>query len=169
MGTLPAISSTIPDWSRETARRGEWQPACRMMRSIRKYQAAKARGGPFAPLISRFWIYSHRFWSAVAGTDIPITAQIGGGLAMPHPNGIVIDENARIGPNCLLLQQVTIGSDGHGAPTLLGHVDVGAGAKILGKVTIGAHVKIGANAVVRCDVPERATAVGIPARIILPK
>ena len=88
---------------------------------------------------------------------------------MPHPNGIVIDEHAKIGPNCLILQQVTIGSDEHGTPTLVGHVDVGSGAKILGKVTIGAHAKIGANAVVLCDVPEGATAVGIPARILPPK
>ena len=47
-----------------------------------------------------------------------------------------------------------------------GHVDIGAGAKILGPVTIGDHAKIGANAVVVTDVPEGATAVGIPARIV---
>ncbi len=140
-----------------------------MIRALRGYQATKARSGLSADIISRYWIYSHRFWSAMAGTDISIHASIGGGLAMPHPNGIVIDRNASIGPNCLILQQVTIGSDESGTPTLLGHVDVGAGAKILGKVTIGAHAKIGANAVVLCDVPEGATAVGIPARIILPK
>ncbi|HMB06628.1 MAG TPA: hypothetical protein VKP69_23185 [Isosphaeraceae bacterium] len=47
-----------------------------------------------------------------------------------------------------------------------GHVDVGAGAKILGGVTIGNHARIGANAVVLCDVPSGATAVGVPARIV---
>ena len=169
MGKVTQISATIPDWSREMAVRGEWKPGCNMMRALRGYQAAAVRDGLFFPIISRFWIYSHRFWSTVAGTDISIHAAIGGGLAMPHPNGIVIDGNAAIGPNCLILQQVTIGSNEHGAPTLLGHIDVGAGAKILGKVTIGAHAKIGANAVVLCDVPEGATAVGIPARIIFPK
>jgi serine O-acetyltransferase len=136
------------------------------MRSLRGYQSARARGGLSALLLSRFWVLAHRFWSAVAGTDIPINTEIAGGLAMPHPNGIVIHVNARIGPNCLILQQVTLGGDDHGAPTLAGHVDVGAGAKILGKVTIGAHAKIGANAVVLTDVPEGATAVGIPARIV---
>jgi serine O-acetyltransferase len=45
-------------------------------------------------------------------------------------------------------------------------VDIGAGAKILGSVTIGNHAKIGANAVVLCDVPDGATAVGLPAKII---
>ncbi len=88
---------------------------------------------------------------------------------MPHPNGIVIHPAAIIGPNCLIFQQVTIGTHGSkvGAPTLCGHVDVGAGAKILGPVTIGEHAKIGANAVVLTDVPANAIAVGIPARVIL--
>ena len=52
------------------------------------------------------------------------------------------------------------------APRIEGHVDIGAGAKILGGVRIGRHAKIGANAVVLCDVPERATAVGVPAKVI---
>ena len=47
-----------------------------------------------------------------------------------------------------------------------GHVDIGAGAKILGAVHIGAHARIGANAVVLSDVPGGGTAVGIPAKII---
>lgn len=84
---------------------------------------------------------------------------------LPHPNGIVIAPDAIIGPNCLLFQQVTIGTDGRGVPTLGGHVDVGAGARLLGPIRIGEHAKIGANAVVICDVPPYATAVGVPARV----
>ena len=92
----------------------------------------------------------------------------GGGLAIPHPNGIVIHPGASVGPNCLIFQQVTLGDGGPipGLPTVGGHVDIGAGAKILGGVSIGDHAKIGANAVVLCDVPPHATAVGVPARII---
>jgi serine O-acetyltransferase len=87
---------------------------------------------------------------------------------MPHPNGIVIHSDAVIGPNCLIFQQVTIGSrDDSGAPRIGGHVDIGAGAKILGAIAIGHHAKIGANAVVLSDVPEGATAVGIPAKVII--
>ena len=47
-----------------------------------------------------------------------------------------------------------------------GHVDIGAGAKIIGSLHIGAHARIGANAVVIDDVPSNATAVGIPARVL---
>jgi len=53
-----------------------------------------------------------------------------------------------------------------GVPTLAGHVDIGAGAKLLGKISIGENAKIGANAVVLCDVPANTTSVGVPARII---
>ena len=67
---------------------------------------------------------------------------------MPHPNGIVIHPDAEIGPNCLLFQQVTIGMGDGGVPKIGGHVDVGAGAKIIGAVTIGPNAKIGANCVV---------------------
>jgi serine O-acetyltransferase len=112
-------------------------------------------------------VLRYRMWSIVTGADIPLNCCLGGGLLMPHPNGIVIHPDAQIGPNCLLFQQVTIGTRDDGrAPRIDGHVDIGAGAKIIGAVTIGRHAKIGANSVVLEDVPEGATAVGIPARIV---
>jgi serine O-acetyltransferase len=113
-------------------------------------------------------VFRHRFWSTVAGADIPLGSQIGGGLLLPHPNGIVIHPAVRIGPNCLIFQQVTLGTGEPkpGVPTVGGHVDIGAGAKLLGAVTIGDHARIGANAVVLSDVPPGGTAVGIPARLI---
>ena len=81
---------------------------------------------------------------------------------MPHPNGIVFHPKARIGPNCLIFQQVTIGVTRAGqTPPIIGaHVDIGAGAKVLGSVRIGDHAVIGANAVVLKDVPAGATVRG---------
>jgi serine O-acetyltransferase len=109
----------------------------------------------------------HRFWSVVTGAEIPLNCSIGGGLLIPHPNGIVIHPDVKIGVNCLIFQQVTIGSrDNGGIPEISGHVEIGAGAKILGPVRIGAHARIGANAVVVTDVPPGATAIGIPATIV---
>jgi serine O-acetyltransferase len=102
----------------------------------------------------------------VTGADIPITCRIAGGLLIPHPNGIVIHPDAEIGPNCLIFQQVTIGSAHDGVPRIGGHVDIGAGAKVIGSITIGEHARVGANAVVLNDVPAGATAVGIPARVV---
>ena len=53
-----------------------------------------------------------------------------------------------------------------GVPHIGGHVDMGAGAKVLGPIHVGDHALIGANAVVISDVPTGATAVGVPARVI---
>ena len=166
MSDSTEVSSTNPDWSREQILRGSWQPGRQLLRTIRAYQASRKRGGYHSLLVSPFWVLAHRFWSAVSGADIPINTRIGGGLAIPHPNGLVIHSDSLIGPNCLIVQQVTLGGDDHGGPKVGGHVDIGAGAKILGSITIGDNAKIGANAVVLHDVPAGATAVGIPARII---
>jgi len=165
--TTAKISATEPDWSREAVQRGQYEPWKRLLRTIRRYQSAT---GPLARILRPVTVLKHRFWSVVCGADVPINASIGGGLIMLHPQGIVIHPQAEIGPNCLIFQQVTLGMGPiPGLPKIGGHVDIGAGAKILGGVHIGNHTKIGANAVVISDVPEQATAVGIPARIIQPK
>jgi serine O-acetyltransferase len=163
------VSAEVPDWSREALRVGAWNPSRALLASIRAWQ--KARDSDRLDQVAQRWlaVLRHRIWSVVTGADIPINCEIEGGLLLPHPNGIVIHPRVRIGPNCLLFQQVTLGTGGSvpGAPVLHGHVDIGAGAKVLGGVTIGKHAVIGANAVVLCDVPAGATAVGIPARIVL--
>lgn len=165
-----AVSAETPDWSRERPR-ASWDPSRRLLQAIRRWQAARAGHGPAANFRLRWWSLQHRIWSVVTGADIPLKAHIEGGLLLPHPNGIVVHPGVRIGPNCLLFQQVTLGtrSGVRGAPRLGGHVDVGAGAKILGPVSIGDHASIGANAVVLCDVPAGCRAVGIPARILPPE
>lgn len=161
----PPVSATAPDWSRERPARF-WDPGRRLLLAIRRYQRWRGRG-PFGRLASKWFVLSHRFWSAVSGADIPLNCRLGGGLLLPHPNGVVVHPRAVVGPNCLLFQQVTLGhGPTPGLPVLGGHVDVGAGAKVLGGVTVGDHAKIGANAVVLCDVPAGATAVGVPARIV---
>lgn len=158
------ISADVPDWSRE--RRSGWDPSRSLLAAIRAYQRAAGRSGPAALFRRRVAVLRHRFWSAATGADIPLNARIGGGLLMPHPNGIVIHPDAAIGPNCLIFQQVTIGATRSGVPAIGGHVDIGAGAKIIGPITVGANVVVGANAVVTADVPSGSVVAGIPARVI---
>ncbi len=160
-----AISATEPDWQREQKIKKRYEPWKCLLAVIRRYQRIKEGHGP--RLLLPFLVLLHRFWSAVCGADIPLNSQLGGGLILTHPNGIVIHPGAKVGVNCLIFQQVTIGMGSTpGLPTIGGHVDIGAGAKILGGIHIGDHARIGANAVVLQDVPGGATAVGIPARIL---
>lgn len=160
------VSASVPDFSRESKAWFAWHPSRSLVASIRSYQKHRASRNPLRVLAKKIAVIRHRFWSVVTGADIPLNCQIGGGLLMPHPNGIVVHPAAVIGPNCLIFQQVTIGHRGAGVPAIGGHVDIGAGAKVLGPVTIGDHAVIGANAVVLTDVPAGAAAVGIPAKLI---
>jgi serine O-acetyltransferase len=163
---MSGVSAVVPDWSRERKASLAWIPSRSLLASIRDYQRLLNSAGLGAGLLRRWAVLKHRWWSAIAGADIPLNCKLGGGLLLPHPNGIVIHPDAQIGPNCLLFQQVTIGDAADGVPVLEGHVDVGAGAKIIGRVTVGRHARIGANAVVLDNVPAGATAVGVPARVV---
>lgn len=107
------------------------------------------------------------------GIEIHPGATIGKRLFIDHGMGVVIGETTEIGDNVTLYQGVTLGGTGKDKgkrhPTIESDVVVGAGAKILGPIRIGSGSKIGANAVVLKDVLAKATAVGIPARVIFGK
>lgn len=100
------------------------------------------------------------------GSFIPYQTQIGPGVSFGHGMGIVIARPAKIGARCKIRHQVTIANSGEGAAIIGDDVKIGAGAKIIGHVRIGNRVLIGANAVVVHDVPDEATVVGIPARVV---
>ncbi len=104
------------------------------------------------------------------GIELPYTVQLGRRVIIEHQGAIVIHGDCVIGDDSIIRQGVTLGNRyldrPFDAPKLGKCVNVGAGAKIFGNVTIGHGANIGANAVVLCDVPAGATAVGIPAKII---
>lgn len=106
------------------------------------------------------------------GADFVPGCQIGAGLLIHHPVGIVVGKGAILGAGCTLLQQVTIGeryADGTGDPIYPMIEDgctLGAGARVLGGILIGPGASVGANSVVLTDVPANAVAVGAPARVI---
>ena len=117
-----------------------------------------------------YWLL-FRLVETGVGVSLPKAARIGPGLRIWHFGGIFIHPQTVIGANCTLRQGVTIGNREPGGPVpVLGDdVELGAYAQILGGIRIGNGCKIGALSVVLCDVPDGATAVGAPARIILPQ
>lgn len=116
---------------------------------------------------ARFLAYLSRAFTAI---DIHPGATIGPGFFIDHGAGVVIGETAEIGTDVTIYHGVTLGgvswNPGKRHPTLGDRVMVGAGAKILGPITIAADARVGANAVVVVDVPQGATIVGQPARIV---
>lgn len=104
--------------------------------------------------------------SFLTGATISPSAQIGPGFAILHSTGVVIHKSVQAGKNLIIEHQVTLGSVRRKAPVLGSNIYIGAGAKIIGAVRVGNNVKVGANAVVVKDIPDGATAVGIPARVV---
>jgi serine O-acetyltransferase len=106
----------------------------------------------------------------VYGIELPYTARVGRRVVLEHAGAIIIHGNSEIGDGCIIRQGVTLGNRRLDAPMeaprLGRNVNVGSGAKILGAVSIGDDAVVGANAVVLCDVPAGALAVGVPAKIV---
>ena len=126
------------------------------------------------------WLYLHhfcflarcisqwaRFWT---GIEIHPGAKIGRRFVIDHGMGIVIGETAEVGDDVLIYHGVTLGGTGKDQgkrhPTIGNNVLISCGAKVLGPFKVGDNARIAANAVVLSEVPEDATAVGIPAQIV---
>lgn len=120
------------------------------------------------------WYWLARFISHVArwltGIEIHPGAQIGRRFFIDHGMGVVVGETAIIGDGCTLYHGVTLGGTTWKKvkrhPTLGRSVVVGAGAKVLGPIEVGDFARIGSNSVVVKDVPDHATVVGIPGRVL---
>ena len=154
---------------RDPAARSRWEVffLCSGFKAVRSHRKAN-------------WCYRHNLkflarWISQrsrrkTGIEIHPAAQIGRGLFIDHGMGVVIGETTQIGDNCTLYQGVTLGGTGKDQgkrhPTLGNNVLVGAGAKVLGPFTVGDNARVAAGAVVLAAVPEDATAVGVPARVV---
>jgi len=165
------------DWAADLARYGMRRPflkeqsiwAIWLYRRGRRIDALPP--GLRRKLATAWYWLQFRLIETATGISLPKTARIGPGLRIWHFGGIFLHANAVLGANCTLRQGVTIGNRHEDGPTpVIGdNVDFGAYAQVLGGVRIGDNCRIGALSVVLCDVPDGATAVGAPARIIYPR
>lgn len=164
---LVALDAAAAGFRSDTVFRIFWatlrSPGFNFVFTYRWQSAMFRRGGALKAVAIFLWSRS----SKRSGSEISLSAQIDGGLFLPHPYGVVIGD-CSIGRDVIIQQNVTIGvrQRGDGSlPTIADSSSIGAGAVILGNVSIGRGAVIGANAVVLSDVPDCAVAVGIPAKI----
>ena len=106
----------------------------------------------------------------LTGIEIHPGATLGAGILIDHGMGVVIGETAELGDRITIYHGTTLGGTGKEKgkrhPTVGDNVVIGAGSKVLGNIKIGSNSKIGANSVVLDDVPEGATVVGIPGKVV---
>ena len=106
----------------------------------------------------------------LTGIEIHPGATLGAGILIDHGMGVVIGETAELGDRITIYHGTTLGGTGKEKgkrhPTVGDNVVIGAGSKVLGNIKIGSNSKIGANSVVINDVPEGATVVGIPGKVV---
>lgn len=118
-------------------------------------------------LAPRLLAHANRF---VTGVEIHPGAVLGRRVFIDHGMGVVIGETAVVGDDCILYKGAVLGgtslSRGPRHPKLGEGVVVGTNACVLGRVTVGKGARIGSGSVVVRDVPEGATVVGVPARLV---
>lgn len=116
-------------------------------------------------ILAKIMWYLTSVWTAC---DISYQANIGGGVCIPHPTGVVIGSRVEIGSGSTIYQNVTLGTKSHedmSYPKVGVDTFLGAGAVIIGDIRIGDDARVGANSVVMNDVPSNHLAVGVPAVI----
>lgn len=125
--------------------------------------------GPWALTPSRIL---DRWTEFLTGAQLPGESDIGWGLRVYHPNGVVVSPKSILGERVVLHSDVVLGvrdGDWHVEFPVIGDdVVLATGAKLLGAITVGDRSTVGANAVLMKDVPPDSIAVGIPAKV-LPK
>lgn len=111
----------------------------------------------------------HNLIFLIFNSHIPASCTIGKGTRFAYGGmGVVIHASCKIGDDCIIGTNVTIGGrSGKPNPPIVGNnVYISTGAKVLGDIKIEDNVIVGANAVVIKDVPRNAVIAGVPSKII---
>ena len=147
-------------------------PGFRYTFFMRSAKYLKSKGVLFLPIyiLSRFMLNHYQFRY---GISIPYNTEIGPGFYIGHFGGIIVNSEAKIGRNCNINHEVTIGAayggKHAGVPVILDNVYLGPGSKIIGGITLGNHAAVGANCVVTRSVSDYGVVVGIPGEVVSAK
>jgi len=144
-------------------------PGFRYTFLMRTAKYLKSRGTLLLPLyaLSRFLLnhYQYKY-----GISIPYNTDIGPGFYIGHFGGVIVNSEAKIGRNCNINHEVTIGAayggKYPGVPVIKDNVYIGPGSKVIGGISIGNHAAVGANCVVTKPVPDFGVVVGIPGEVV---
>lgn len=142
------------------------EPGFKITRAMRHCKYWHTKGRFFKPLYY-CWNFLFKKLCRKYGFETGCLLEVGGGFAIFHPNGVLINSNTKIGENFIIRGGSKIGEKGAGeVPTIGNNVNVGINVSIVGNITIGDNVVIGAGAVVVKDVPSGAVVAGNPAKVI---
>jgi putative colanic acid biosynthesis acetyltransferase WcaB len=136
---------------------------------FRSAQWATRHGGlPGRAYAAFYSLFTSLFWSI----ELPPGLEVGPRLRLYHPHGIVLNPGVRLGADCVLRQNVTIGNvvrrDGteKGVASAGDGVEFGAGCVVVGGLHVGDHARVAALALVLGDVPAWGVCVGNPAKVV---
>jgi serine O-acetyltransferase len=136
---------------------------------MRTSKYSKDKGFLFLPLylLSRIFLNHYKY---KYGICISYNTRIAEGLYIGHFGGIVVNHEARIGKNCNINQDVSIGATyggkNPGIPEIGDNAYLGPGSKIIGAIKLGNNVAVGANCVVNVDIPDNGVVIGNPCNIV---
>jgi serine O-acetyltransferase len=166
IGLLELLAEDFRTHNRKLSEAGFWAVALHRLGNARmdvrpRWLRAPLSAGYNAAFVVTDWLL---------GIELPYTVRLGRRVRIWHHGGIVISARS-IGNDVHIRHNTTLGvvrRDELGAVPIIGdRVDIGVGACILGPVTVGDGAAVGASSVVLHDVPPGATAVGVPARVVM--
>ena len=154
----------------ETHRRSRVSPGFHALAVYRLGRAVYRDDTPVRRLGRPLYRLGQALVTAAYGIELPLSCRIGRRLFLPHPHGVVFVPGSRIGDDCLVRHNVTLGAAGSrrpGRPVVGDRVQFGPGSIVMGAVTVGDDALIGPGAVVVEDVPAGGRARA-PKAIVLP-
>lgn len=128
------------------------------------YRMVTRAGGVF--FTKFFWLWKLYRTQRRTGIQIGRHATIGYGFYIGHGDSVIISSYTTIGNNCNVSQFLSIGTNEEHGAIIGDNVYIGPNVCIVEDPVIGNNVTIGAGSVVTKDIPDNATAVGCPAKVI---